>query len=88
VLEVDDPADLPPWSVLVRRKGRAVAAYRSEAQARCHAAPLEDARVCTDRCAGLRRPARIWQVDQAQRAREDVVIEALMAEWLARNNVR
>jgi hypothetical protein len=84
MLEVDDPRDLPPWSVLVRRNGRAVAAYRWDRHAHAHAAPLEDARVTDDRCTGLRRPARLWQVDEAQRHRETVVIEALIAESLAR----
>lgn len=84
MLEVDDPRDLPPWPVLVRRNGRAVAAYRWDKHAYEHAAPLEDARVTVDRGTGLRRPARLWHVDEAQRRREAAVIEALIAESLAR----
>lgn len=88
VVEVDDPALLPPWPYLVRRNGVAVAAYRWREQAEAHAAPLEDARVYEDRCTGLLRPRRVWQVDQAQRARDDAVLEALIATWLARHGHR
>jgi hypothetical protein len=84
MLEVDDPRDLPPWPILVRRGGRAVAAYRWDKHAQAHAAPLEDASVSDDRGTGLRRPARLWQVDETQRRRETAVIEALIAASLAR----
>ena len=84
VLEVDDPRDLPPWPVLVRRNGKAVAAYRWERHARLHMAPLENARLTYDRCTGLVLPSRLWTVDLAQRRRETSVVEGLIAECLAR----
>lgn len=85
MLEVDDPAQLPPWPVLVRRDGKAVAAYRWDRQARDHTAALENARITYDRCTGLRPPSRPWLVDQARRRYEIAMIESLIAEFLARN---
>lgn len=82
MLEVDDPADLPPYTYLVRRRGRAVAAYSSEERARLHAAPLEDATVWCDRGTGLVRQAP-WRIARDQRARDGQAVERLVAWWLA-----
>jgi hypothetical protein len=79
---VDDWRDLPPFPVLVRREGKAVAAYRNDADAYRHAMPLEDARVDWDRCTGLTRPSRPWVARQAQRERDRGQVEALHTRWL------
>lgn len=86
MIEADDPDQLPPYTVLVRRGprhgGRAVAAYSNPRDAAEHAGPLEDASVWWDRGTALRRdkPHRITAV---QRERDRVAVEALIARWLA-----
>lgn len=82
MIEVDDPADLPPYPFLVRRRGRAVAAYRSEQDAHAHAVPHEDAEVWPDRCTGL-PTGSVWRMAGAQRDRDRAALEALIAQWLA-----
>lgn len=82
MLEVADPALLPPYPYLVRRDGRAVAAYPSEERAREHAWPLENASVWLDRCTAL-EPQRHSRVAQEQRERDGRVVDQLAARWLA-----
>ena len=64
--EVDDPAQLPllPW--LVRRRGRAVAAYERERQALEHARTDPDLAVDYDHWAAQNPPPRRtpWQTDR------------------------
>lgn len=85
MLERTDPATLPPYAHLVRRAGRAVAAYRHPSGAFEHAAPLEDATVTQDLCTALVVPPhhRLWRVDAAVRAADRVEVDRLAGLWLA-----
>lgn len=82
MIEVGDPEDLPPYTVLVRRGGRAVAAYSAERDALAHAAPHEDARIWCDRGTAL-RPDKPHRIAKIQREHARVAVEALIARWLA-----
>jgi hypothetical protein len=83
VIEADDWRDLPPFSLLVRRAGKAVAAYSHHDYAEAHLGPLEDAVIWPDRCTTLSRPSRMWTVARAQRERARRAVDELAAQWLA-----
>ncbi len=85
MLEWDDPMELPPYSWLVRRRGRAVAAYRHRDDAEAHADTVwqDGGLVDWDRCTGLKIPPphRLWRVDAAQRDRDRNTIETIIAHY-------
>ena len=87
MLELDDPMQLPPYSWLVRRRGRAVAAYRHRDDAEAHADTVwqDGGLVDWDRCTGLHIPPphRLWRVDATQQARDRHQLETLMTRYRA-----
>jgi hypothetical protein len=83
VLEEDRWEDLPPESVLVRRRGKAVAAYQQWEQAEAHAATFEDLQVWPDNCVGMPPPPPPWVVNNRQQERVALAVEDLKAQWLS-----
>lgn len=86
-MELADPMQLPPYSWLVRRRGRAVAAYRHMDDAEAHADTVwQDGGVVDwDRCTGLKIPPahRLWREDVRTRQLARAEVERLAAAWLA-----
>lgn len=82
MLEVEDWRDLPPETVLARRRGAAVAAYQQWGDAEVHAAHFEDLQVWPDRCVGLPAPPPPWKVNRVQQERAAQAVEDLMTLWL------
>jgi hypothetical protein len=82
VIEVADPDALPLLTVLVRRKGVAVAAYADEYQAWAHAAPCEDATVTWDRMTGLPPAPKHWETQRYLRQLAADAVDDLVAWWL------